>query len=289
MEGNIVFREGERTIYADRMYYDVPNHVGTILNADVLTPVRSYQGLLRLHADVVEQTAPDRYLAKNAFLTSSRMGEPGYRFQSNEVYFEDIQRSPVDPVTGLPLVDAAGQPIVDHQRLATASNDFIFFEQVPIFYWPTMATDLNEPTYYIRSAQLRQDNVFGTSGAEPLERLPVAGHSKQAGGHRFRPRPGLSEQARLRLRRLVPLRPRRPVRYSRPHKRPGRFLGHPGSGPRRPRQHAHECRSPKRPTAIASSGNIARCSLTISNSARSWAGSATGTSWKNIIRTSGTR
>ena len=28
------------------------------LNADMLTPVRSYQGLLRLHADVVQQTAP---------------------------------------------------------------------------------------------------------------------------------------------------------------------------------------------------------------------------------------
>ena len=74
MEGNIVFRQGERTIYADRMYYDVPNHVGTVLNADVLTPVRNYQGLLRLHADVLQQTAQDRYFGQNAFLTSSRMG-----------------------------------------------------------------------------------------------------------------------------------------------------------------------------------------------------------------------
>ncbi len=58
MEGNIVFREGERTINADRMYYDVANHVGTVLNADVLTPIPSYGGLLRLHADVVQQIAP---------------------------------------------------------------------------------------------------------------------------------------------------------------------------------------------------------------------------------------
>ena len=27
MEGNIIFREGERVIYADRMYYDVPNRI----------------------------------------------------------------------------------------------------------------------------------------------------------------------------------------------------------------------------------------------------------------------
>ena len=56
-EGNVVFRQGERIIYADRLYYDVPNRVGTVLNADVLTPVRNYAGLLRLHADVVQQTA----------------------------------------------------------------------------------------------------------------------------------------------------------------------------------------------------------------------------------------
>ena len=39
MEGNIVFRQGERVIYADRMYYNVPNETGTILNAEMLTPV----------------------------------------------------------------------------------------------------------------------------------------------------------------------------------------------------------------------------------------------------------
>jgi hypothetical protein len=161
MEGNIVFREGERTIYADRMYYDVPNHVGTILNADVLTPASGYQGMVRLHAAIVQQTAPDRYLAKDAFLTSSRIGDPTYRFQSNDVYFKDRQTTPTDPVTGLPLVDPTGQPIIEHQRLATASNDFIFLGPVPVFYWPTMATDLNEPTYYIRSARFKQDSVFG--------------------------------------------------------------------------------------------------------------------------------
>ncbi len=137
MEGNIVFRQGERTIYADRMYYDVPNHVGTVLNADMLTPVPQLRGLLRLHADVVQQTAEDRFFAQNAFLTSSRMGEPGYRLQAGDVYFEDIQQPVVDPLTGQPLVDpATGQPVVDHQQLATAANNFLFLGPVPVFYWP---------------------------------------------------------------------------------------------------------------------------------------------------------
>ena len=88
------------------------------------------------------------------------MGEPGYRLQSNDVYFEDLP-PPLDPATGqAPVNPATGQPF-DHQRLATASNDFLFLGPVPVFYWPVLSTDLNDPSYYLRSAQLRQDNVFG--------------------------------------------------------------------------------------------------------------------------------
>ncbi len=113
-EGNVVLRQGERTICADRLYYDVPNSVGTILNADVLTPVRNYAGLLRLHADVVQQTAQDRFFAQNAFLTSSRMGYPGYRLQAGDIYFQDIQSPMIDPLTGQPVIDPADRlPAID--------------------------------------------------------------------------------------------------------------------------------------------------------------------------------
>ena len=38
----------------------------------------------------------------------------------------------------------------------------MFVGPVPIFYWPVLATDLNDPTYYIRRVRLKKDNVFGT-------------------------------------------------------------------------------------------------------------------------------
>lgn len=163
MEGNIEFRQGERTIRADRMYYDVPNSVGTVLNADMLTPVRTYEGLLRMHASVLQQTSKDHFFGKDAFLTSSLMGEPGYRLQTGDLYFDDIQRPLADVATGQPLVDpATGQPIVEHQRMATAANNFLFVGPVPVFYWPMIATDVNDPTYYIRRVRVNQDNVYGT-------------------------------------------------------------------------------------------------------------------------------
>ncbi|MHC4402925.1 MAG: hypothetical protein ACYTG0_24965, partial [Planctomycetota bacterium] len=88
MEGNIVFREGERIIHADRMYYDVNNRIGIVLDAEMLTPAPDYEGWLRLKAEVLQQVGPDQFLARESFITSSRMGRPGYRIQTDEAYLE---------------------------------------------------------------------------------------------------------------------------------------------------------------------------------------------------------
>jgi hypothetical protein len=63
LEGNIVFREGERVIYADRMYYNVRGRYGIVLNAEVLTPAPGYQGLVRLKADVLQQLNESQFQA----------------------------------------------------------------------------------------------------------------------------------------------------------------------------------------------------------------------------------
>ncbi|MGD0382484.1 MAG: organic solvent tolerance protein OstA [Thermoguttaceae bacterium] len=163
MEGNIVFRQGERTIYAERMYYNEPNRTGTILNAEILTPVPTYEGKLRLKSDMIQQTGRDSYYAQNTFITSSRMGEPGYRLQSGDIFFEDIQSPMIDPLSGQVLLDPkTNQELVEHNKLATSSNNFLFIGPVPVFYWPVLSTNLEEPTYYIRRARAKYDRVYGT-------------------------------------------------------------------------------------------------------------------------------
>ncbi len=162
MEGNIVFRQGERVIYANRMYYDVANHTGTVLQAEMLTPVPEYEGLLRLRTEILSQTGRDRFFAQNSYITSSRMGKPGYRIQAGDVTFEDLQRPMINPITGTPQINpVTGEPIVEHQRLLTGKNSFLFLGDVPVFYWPKFVTDLTEPSYYIRRVQLKNDNVYG--------------------------------------------------------------------------------------------------------------------------------
>src|SRR5262249_52081337 len=36
MEGNIVFRQGDRTVYADRMFYDVRRQIGLTINGELI-------------------------------------------------------------------------------------------------------------------------------------------------------------------------------------------------------------------------------------------------------------
>ena len=94
------------SIYADRMYYDVQNHVGTVLEADMLTPAPGYEGKVRLHADILQQIDEDRFRAQDALVTSSRLGIPRYRLQMGQASFEDLQTPRFDPVSG----DAAAGP-----------------------------------------------------------------------------------------------------------------------------------------------------------------------------------
>ena len=144
------------------MYYDVRNHVGTVLGADMLTPAPGYEGKVRLHADVLQQIDEDRFRAQDAFVTSSRLGIPRYRLQMGEATFDDRQTPHVDlagePGDRTPRPD---QPPVDHQELVAAQNNLLYIEDVPIFYWPTFATDLNDPSFFIRRVQFKEDGVFG--------------------------------------------------------------------------------------------------------------------------------
>ncbi len=162
MEGNVVFRQGERTIYAQRMYYDVRRQTGTVLAAEILTPVPKFEGLMKLRADVVQQIGPDRFIAQNASLTSSRLGIPGYEMRSNVMTFDDVQHPRINLFTGAPEVDATGAPVIDHEKSVTSRDNVIYVDQVPVFYWPFMATDMDKPNYYVDSIRVTSDRIFGT-------------------------------------------------------------------------------------------------------------------------------
>ncbi|MBX9787558.1 MAG: hypothetical protein K2Y37_01455 [Pirellulales bacterium] len=183
VEGNIVFREGDRVVYADRMYYNVPNEHGVVIKAELLTPVPEYAGMLKLKSEILRITGRDRFVAQQSYLTSSRLASPGYRLQAGEIFVEDLQRPRVDPASGAVMLNPeTGEPMVDHQRLATSRNNLAFLGPVPVFYWPTLATDLTEPSFYLRRILFRNDRIFGTQLLTSFDTYQLLGiRNKPAG------------------------------------------------------------------------------------------------------------
>ncbi|QDU87287.1 LPS-assembly protein LptD [Pirellulimonas nuda] len=178
MEGNIVFRQGERTVYANRMYYDVRRRIGVVLDAELLTPLPEvggyqYRGLVRLKAGAIRQLDESRFIATDALVTTSRLEEPSYDFSSKSIAFTDTQRPQFNPATGLTTYD--------HEQLAESRGNVVHVGGWPVFYWPTIATDLTEPTFYIKSAAFRSDSVFGVQAIVDLDVYQLLGAERVPG------------------------------------------------------------------------------------------------------------
>ncbi len=154
LEGDIVFRQGDRVIYADSMYFNVSKEIGMVLDAEAISTVPNYQGVVRLKADVLQQVSRGNFIAFDAAVTSSRMGVPRYWLQSEQLQLEDRPRTIANPL--------GGPPIADSQPYLTSTNNFVYLGGIPILYWPTFATNLDVPTYYISGAKVTRDSVFGT-------------------------------------------------------------------------------------------------------------------------------
>ena len=163
MEGNIVFRQAGQTIYAERMYYDVQTQSGVILNGEMLTPIPGYKGLVRLKAEVIRQLNQYQFEGRNGGVTTSRMGVPSYWLQTGQFSLNNVPRSSVDPVSGHSNINPeTGRPELEYDRIVTSRNNLLFLGSVPVLYWPSITSNLNDPRYYLNSFAINNDRVFGT-------------------------------------------------------------------------------------------------------------------------------
>jgi len=153
LEGNIVFRQGDRVIYANSMYYNVSRQYGMVLGAEAITSVPDFDGVVRLKADVLQQVASGEFIAFDAAVTSSRMGVPRYWLQSEQLRFSDQTRAGIDASTGV--------PVEIHDRVITSSNNFVYFGGVPLLYWPAFTSDVQVSSFYVNSVRIKNDSIFG--------------------------------------------------------------------------------------------------------------------------------
>ncbi|TWT96789.1 LPS-assembly protein LptD [Botrimarina colliarenosi] len=187
LEGNIEFRQGERTIYANRMFYDARRKTGILLDAELLTPLPDvegyqYRGLVRLKAQAIRQLEDSRYVAEDALFTTSRLEVPTYSLKSDRITFDDFARPVIDPVTGQQAANPfTGEPITNREQNARAEGNRVEFGGVPLIRWPTLETDLQEPRYYIDDFRIRNDSVFGFQVLTDLDIYQLLGSKAPAG------------------------------------------------------------------------------------------------------------
>lgn len=164
MEGNVEFRQGKRVIRAPAMYYDVRQKIGVVLNADLLTPLPTpaYPGLVRLRANVLRQVEEDRYVGEGVSFTTSRFGLPTFEVRADVATFDDIQHPIFNALTGTPEVDPrTGVPQTENEQRLTAYNNYLYVEDVPVFYWPVFSGDLERGNFFLNKLEIKQDSVFG--------------------------------------------------------------------------------------------------------------------------------
>lgn len=154
LEGDIVFRQGDRIIYAEAMYYNVTREVGVVLDAEVITSIPTYQGTVRVKAEQMRQIARGQYIASNAAVTSSRIGVPRYWLQSNQLQLTERPIARQDQATGMIYQDS--EPYV------SSGGNFVYLGGVPVLYWPRFTTPLRKPTFYLTGVDVKNDDIFGT-------------------------------------------------------------------------------------------------------------------------------
>ena len=163
LEGNVIFALGQRVVHATKMFYDVNQQRGTILDAEILSPVaEQYEGLIRLRADVLQQVNPQQFRAYGVGATTSRLGVPNYWFSSSEVNLTRTQAYAVDPTTGaVPFDPLTGEPTIRDRFAVDSYDNFINVLGRKVLYWPVFKTDLDNPQYYLENFSIGNDGIFG--------------------------------------------------------------------------------------------------------------------------------
>lgn len=168
LSGNIVFLDGDRTIYADKMYYDAKNKLGYIVNGEVIAPIPNMssihmKGLVRMKAEILRQQGDGVFEGQNAMVTTSLLGEPTYSLSAKTVTLEETKKNRTRGFTGEPVINPeTGQPEIDKRLWLVSENNFINAGRVPVFYWPWMATDAQDPILYIKTLGYGNDDIYGS-------------------------------------------------------------------------------------------------------------------------------
>ena len=172
LEGDIVIRQSNKILRANRAFFDARENRALLLDAELSTYLPDVRVRLRVRAEQIRQLSEKSFHAQEAWVTSSEFGLPGYRVQSTDVFLEPRHVNPwvfrgkqnrvtTDPFSGQQVDPATGAPVANELLWVTALNNSFYLENIPVLYTPYLSSFAEDPGIPIRRASARYDRIFG--------------------------------------------------------------------------------------------------------------------------------
>lgn len=186
LEGNVYVRQGNpaagptaRTLVVagKQCYFNVNTNQALILDGTVETYDEVFQTPIYMKADQIYQLTQSKFYGeKGLFTTSPYRGTPGYSFQSRGVVFEQVSQPVNNPFTGDAIIDPkTDKPMVRNRFFATGFSNFFEVEDFPIFYWPYVRADVQDPLGPIEGFNVGNSHNLGTFATLNLDAWQLLG------------------------------------------------------------------------------------------------------------------
>lgn len=161
LEGNIVLRQGQKVVRANRAVYDAKEDRALMYDAEMKTYVPALRGDLRIRANRLRQLSRFSFHAQDAWVSASRFGKPGYRLQSTDIFLENRYVTPWSLLSSQMVDPLTGAPQVEEVPWVTSLHNTFLIEDLPLFYTPYLSAPAENPNVPIRRLTITQDRSFG--------------------------------------------------------------------------------------------------------------------------------
>ena len=171
MSGNVVIRttspatSGQpfmQTLRAEQVYYDVSKSRAIALAADLeLSNPKVPDGIHLTGREIRRLDLENWEVLKGSAFSTKLPADPGLRFDSPRTTLRESAVARKN-IFGIPYRTFDGQPVEGYERTLTVRNSITRINNVPVFYWPYLRTDLSEPLGPLLGVGGGQDRIYGT-------------------------------------------------------------------------------------------------------------------------------
>ncbi len=150
--GNVIFRQGQRTIYADDLYYDLQRQRGTARNVVLKTFDATRDIPIYVRAKELRQMGANEFEGDEVVLTTSEFWKPQISVQAAQIRLNDRTQ---EAGPGGTVPDSAYEVELKKVRFK--------YGNVTVLGLPTIRANRERPDLPIRSVAAGYDNTFGAS------------------------------------------------------------------------------------------------------------------------------